>query len=288
MGDSDQRAPSASPPRERAVAPREKVALRIHGEVDAPILIHLPGLHGDWTLLAPFRQALHRRARFVETTYPHLPDWSLNDYAGRVEDALHEHAITSGWILGESFSSQVAWALLDRLRPAGTAARFEVKGLILIGGFVRHPWSWGVRFAHAVSRRVPMSLLRILCRLYSRAARRRFQHCAGAAAEFDEFARNRANESDRNVITRRYQLIARNYPEAIARTTTVPVYHLSGAWDPIVPWWQVRPWLRKNCPGYRATHIIWSGDHNVLLSSPQTSADHILGWVRDNDRSASR
>lgn len=57
--------------------PGETLQLRIHGPVDEPTLIHLPGLHGDWTLLAPFRQALANRARFVETTYPHQPNWQL-------------------------------------------------------------------------------------------------------------------------------------------------------------------------------------------------------------------
>lgn len=287
MGDSNQPVQSAAPRRPPEMASWEKLQLRIHGDADAPTLVHLPGLHGDWTLLAPFRQALDRRARFIEITYPHQPDWSLNDYADAVENALDRHSIGSGWILGESFSSQVSWALLDRQRRAKHNVRFEAKGLILVGGFVRHPWSLGVRCAHAVSRRVPMGLLRVLCRLYSGAARKRFQHCAGASAEFDQFVFNRANEPDRHVITCRYQLIAANHPEVIANAATLPVYHLSGAWDPIVPWWQVRPWLRKNCPGYRSTRILWSGDHNVLLSSPEESASQILAWVRDTDRSAS-
>ena len=219
-------------------------------------MIHLPGLHGDWTLLAPFRHALNNRARFVETTYPRQPDWTLDDYATAIESALLECEISSGWILGESFSSQVAWSFLHRQQQAGASARFRVEGLILVGGFMRHPWPWGVRLAQASSRRVPLTLLRFLCQLYSRGAKKRFHHCPGAAVEFDEFTQRRAN-------------------------TKLPVFHLTGAWDPIVPWWHVRPWLRKNCPGYRGTRIIWSGGHNVLLSSPQQSAEQILSWVKE-------
>ena len=244
-------------------------------------MIHLPGLHGDWTLLAPFRHALNNRARFVETTYPRQPDWTLDDYATAIESALLECEISSGWILGESFSSQVAWSFLHRQQQAGASARFRVEGLILVGGFMRHPWPWGVRLAQASSRRVPLTLLRFLCQLYSRVAKKRFHHCPGAAVEFDEFIQRRANEADRYVITRRYGLIAGNQPAPIARDTKLPVFHLTGAWDPIVPWWHVRPWLRKNCPGYRGTRIIWSGGHNVLLSSPQQSAEQILSWVKE-------
>jgi pimeloyl-ACP methyl ester carboxylesterase len=233
----------------------EKLRLRLHGPASEPALIHLPGLHGDWTLLAPFRHALNSQARFVETTYPHRPDWSLDDYAAAMESALIEHHVTSGWILGESFSSQVAW---------------------------------GVRLAHAASKRISVPFLRRICQFYTRTMTTRFRDCAGAAEEFAQFVENRANESDRNVITHRYRLIVENQPAAIARETRLPVYHLSGAWDPIVPWWHVRPWLRRNCPGYRGTRIIWSGDHNILLSAPQQSAEQILAWVRAADPSTTR
>ena len=133
-----------------------------------------------------------------------------------------------------------------------------------------------------------MALLRFLCQLYSCGAKKRFHHCAGAAAEFDEFVLRRANEPDRANMTHRYRLIAGNNPASIARETKLPVFHLTGAWDPIVPWWQVRPWLRENCPGYRGTRIIWSGGHNVLLSSPQQSTDQILAWIREINPSSAR
>src|SRR5678815_2708238 len=79
----------------------EYIQLRVHGNSTLPTIIHLPGLHGDWTLLGPFRAALGGRVRFVESTYPRRLDWSLDDYAGAIEAALLEHGITSGWILGE-------------------------------------------------------------------------------------------------------------------------------------------------------------------------------------------
>jgi pimeloyl-ACP methyl ester carboxylesterase len=257
----------------------EHLQLRVHGDSSLPTLIHLPGLHGDWTLLGPFRTALNGRARFVESTYPRRFEWSLQDYAGAGEAGLLEHGITSGWILGESFSSLVAWQFLARQRAPDRAAAFHVSGLILVGGFVRHPWPWAVRFAHCTSRIVSLKLLRNLCRLYARAARRRCGDCPAAVAELDEFVERRANEADRQVMTCRYTLIAQGDPRPIAQHTTLPVHQLTGAWDPIVPWWQIRPWLRRHCPGYRASRIIWSGDHNVLLSAPRKSADQIMEWI---------
>lgn len=281
MRDDDPSPPSRPTHPESPIPFGAALQLRVHGTAGGPTLIHLPGLHGDWTLLAPFRQALGDRARFIETAYPHEPGWQLADYAAALESALIKHGITAGWILGESFSSQVAWAFLERQHLAGNPARFRIEGLILVGGFVRHPWSWGVRLAHAASRRISARFLCRACTLYARAKARRFGHCPAAAGEFAQFAENRANDPDRHTITRRYLLIAGNHPAAIARTTRLPVYHLSGAWDPIVPWWHVRAWLRKHCPGYRESRIIWHGDHNILLSAPEQSAEQILAWVRE-------
>ena len=92
----------------------EQLQLRVHGEASLPTLIYLPGLHGDWTLVGGFLQALDGRVRFVEITYPRTLDWSLDDYAAAIEAALAQNGITSGWLLGESFGSQPLWALVAR------------------------------------------------------------------------------------------------------------------------------------------------------------------------------
>ena len=59
--------------------------LRIHGDASLPTLIYLPGLHGDWTLVGGFREAVDGRVRFVEMTYPRTLTWSLDDYAAAIE-----------------------------------------------------------------------------------------------------------------------------------------------------------------------------------------------------------
>ncbi|MEI7807808.1 MAG: hypothetical protein WCJ07_04915 [Verrucomicrobiota bacterium] len=85
----------------------EELQLRIHGDASLPTLIYLPGLHGDWTIIGGFRRALAGRARFVEFTYPRTLDWSLDDYAAAIESALEKNGITTGWLLGESYGSQI-------------------------------------------------------------------------------------------------------------------------------------------------------------------------------------
>jgi hypothetical protein len=46
----------------------EPLRLRVHRAASGPTVIYLPGLHGDWTLVGPFRNAPAGRATFAEIT----------------------------------------------------------------------------------------------------------------------------------------------------------------------------------------------------------------------------
>src|SRR5436190_14992099 len=107
----------------------EELQIRVHGDTSLPTLIYFPGLHGDWTLIGPFRQALGGRARFVEITYPRTLTWSLDEYAFAIEDTLARQGIERVWLLAESFGSQIVWPLLAR-------RKMQIEGVILAGGFV--------------------------------------------------------------------------------------------------------------------------------------------------------
>src|SRR6267143_1711496 len=112
----------------------DNLKMRVHGDASLPTLVYLPGLHGDWTLVTSFRLAIASRVRFVEFTYPRTMTWSLDDYAAAVEAELLTNGIQRGWLLGESFSSQVAWALIGK--TVDVENRFHPEGLILANGFV--------------------------------------------------------------------------------------------------------------------------------------------------------
>jgi pimeloyl-ACP methyl ester carboxylesterase len=230
----------------------ERLLLRIHHDAVQPVLVYLPGLHGDWTLVPAFRQALGGRACLAEFSYPRRADWSLEDYARAVTTALAERGLHGGWLIGESFSSQVAWAILGLARnktKADAAGRFEPQGLILAGGFVRHPVPVGVRCAHQTSRFIPMWLLRFLCNRWAGWAQRRNPTSPEVVAGIREFVERRTNRPDRIALNSRYRLIVDSDLRPIARQVSCPVFFLSGVVDPIVPWPPVRNWLEKNCPG---------------------------------------
>jgi pimeloyl-ACP methyl ester carboxylesterase len=249
----------------------QNVEIRVYGDESQPTLIYLPGLHGDWTLIGGFRKELAGEVRFVEATYPRTVDWSLEDYAAGVEAALANHGICRGWLLGESFSSQVVWALLAR-------RVLEIQAVILAGGFVSHPWPWVVRFAENVCARTPLWLIHCGVWGYGKLARWRFRQDPETIAGIEEFV-TRRTEPDRQAGVHRLRLLSANDIRPIARRASVPVYALTGAADPIVPWPWVRWWLRRNCPALHQYKVLWRADHNVLASAPRAAARAILGWI---------
>ena len=276
----------------------EKLQLRIHGEASLPTLIYLPGLHGDWTLVGGFLQALNGRVRFVEITYPRTLVWSLDDYAAAIETALSKNGISRGWLLGESFGSQPLWALVGRNSgtgvqpvcfrenetvgimdsPAGRPCHFQIEGVILAGGFVNHPMRWVVRLAERLTGRMSSALFVWIIFSYAKIAKFRYRHSPGTLARIDEFVARRT-DLDRRAAQHRLHLIAGFDPRPIARQTKLPVFGLSGILDPIVPWPFVRRWLKRNCPALRNYKIIKRADHNVLGTAPKQAAKQVLEWM---------
>lgn len=249
----------------------EQLQMRVYGDASQPTLIYLPGLHGDWTLVGSFRRAIGNRVRLVTTTYPRTLTWSLDDYAANVENLLAEKGITRGWLLGESFSSQVVWAMVAR----GT---FQIEGIILAGGFVRHPIRAGVRYAQRVAHGISLSLLTRIMFGYAKFARFRYRHSPETMADIQEFIKRRT-ELDRQAAVHRLRLIAQSDFCNLVHSTNIPIYALTGALDPVVPWFFVRHWLRKNCPALRDYKIVWHADHNILGTAPDAAADQIAHWV---------
>jgi pimeloyl-ACP methyl ester carboxylesterase len=249
----------------------EKLQLRIHGETTLPTLVYLPGLHGDWALVGGFRKHLACKVCFVEFTYPRTLTWSLDDYAAAIENALAQNGVTQGWLLGESYGSQVLWALVER-------QMFSTQGIILAGGFAEHPMRWAVRLSEKIFGQIPFSILVWTMFAFTKFARFRYRHAPEILASIEAFVARRT-ELDRRAAQHRLHLIANSDPRAIAGQTRLPVYYLSGWLDPIVPWPFVRNWLKKNCATLCACKIIRAADHNVLGTAPKESAAQVLDWM---------
>jgi pimeloyl-ACP methyl ester carboxylesterase len=248
----------------------EELQLRIYGSASLPTLIYLPGLHGDWTLIGGFRHAIGDKVRFVELTYPRTLSWSLDDYAAAIETALAANNVNGGWLLGESFGSQVVWAMVAR-------GNFSARGVILAGGFVKYPTP-ALRVMEKIADRISTKLLVWIIFGYAKVARFRYRRSPHTLAMIDEFI-SRRTELDRRAAQHRLHLVAQNDPRGVARNTRLPVFGLSGFFDPIVPWPRVRRWLKKNCPALRDYKVIGRADHNVLSTAPREAAGQIWEWM---------
>jgi pimeloyl-ACP methyl ester carboxylesterase len=250
----------------------EKLQLRIYGDASLPTLVYLPGMHGDWTLIGGFRSAVLGRVRFVEMTYPRTRTWSLDDYAAAIEEALLQNGISHGWLLAESFGSQLAWAMLAQ-------GRFPAEGIILAGGFVRHPAHRFMRlmekFAGAISWRIFVKIVFG----YAKFSKYRYKDSPETLASLDEFIARRSPD-DKEAAQYRLHLVSRYDPRPIARNAKVPVYALAGFLDPLVPWPLVRRWLKWYCPAFRDFKVIRRADHNVLNTGIRESAKWVLEWVK--------
>lgn len=247
--------------------------VRIHAAGAVPTLVYLPGLHGDWTLNTGFRHAAASQFRLVEVTYPRTVTWSLDEYASSIESELVERGITTGWLLAESFGSQVAWSLLAR-------CRFACQGVIFAGGFGKYPVKWGVRLVATLGRQIPLVALRRVCAIYAGLARWRFRQAPDALADMQKFVARRT-ELDRQAMIQRLRLIEASDPTAMATRLAIPVFALSGLVDPVVPWPLSRRWFRRHCPALRGFRVIAKADHNVLNTAPEAAALTIAGWIRD-------
>jgi pimeloyl-ACP methyl ester carboxylesterase len=251
----------------------EKLELRAYGDPALPVLIYLPGLHGDWTLISGFRSAVAGRVHFVEMAYPRTVTWSLDDYAAAIEAELSKLGITKGWLLGESFGSQPMWKLIAR-------GKFHAQGAVLAGGFVKHPFQWFMSPLEKLMRGVPSFVLVKIMFGYARYARIRYRRSPQTLATLDEFLARRRGRMDRESAQYRLRMIGQNDLRQTAMTTQVPIFGLTGILDPIVPWHPVRHWLKRNCPALRDYKIVRRADHNVLNTGMQESVQWILDWMQ--------
>lgn len=245
----------------------------VRGAAGLPTLVYLPGLHGDWSLTGPFGAALGDSVRWVRTAYGRSTSDDLPAMARSVLEALGAAGIDGGWLLAESFGSQVAWSLLGELRER---PGFRVDGVILAGGFVRYPWPWLVGSAHAGADRISGGLS-LLVAAGIRWARFHYGKTPEGRAAVEAFASHRREPGDAAAMTHRMRLIRDHDPRPVARAFRGPVWSLAGRWDLLVPMPWVHRWLRRECPGFRGAVTLGGCDHVVLASRPARAA----GVVRE-------
>jgi pimeloyl-ACP methyl ester carboxylesterase len=247
---------------------------RFYPNIGKPVLIYLPGLHGDSTLFTSFRLKALKHFQVLEFVYPRNTSWSLSDYGDFVLEELRQHDLKEGWVLAESYGSQVAWSLLQRR----SGYDFFPEGIILAGGFVRYPLPWLALTVGRLVEALPPSLWKCIFWMYGRYAHWRHRHAPETRAAIEEFVERRT-PADLAAIAHRIRLLAHNDPSFTACHLCCPVYLLAGAIDPVVLTLPVLGWLRRNCRTFSGHRIVWPADHNVLGTEPEKALEQVLEWT---------
>jgi pimeloyl-ACP methyl ester carboxylesterase len=253
------------------VQTKERVEIRVHNLDKVQTLVYLPGLHGDWTLISMFRRALAGRVRFAELTYPATLSWNLKDYAENVEAALIQENIQEGWVLAESFGSQIVWPLL-------ALTRFKAHAVVLAGGFGKHPAQRVLWLSDRATSGAALALLTRVIFGCAHLLKWKFRNDPEMLASIAEFLARRT-QRDQDSAAHRFRLIAGNDPCALVRRAPIPVFGLSGLVDFFVPWPWSRAWLENHCPLLKDYIILPGADHAVLVSAPDTCARLLLRWM---------
>ena len=249
----------------------EPLLIRVHGDPSGPTMIHLPGIHGDWSMVGDFRREAVKHLCFVEFTYPRTTTWSMDQYGQAIYDSLLQHNIKHGWIMAESFGSQLAWKVLEIQRKS--PQDFTPEGSILAGGFVQHMTLCGFKFLGfkiKFSIKTQFTILRYT-------GRRILKRCLRdplVKEDLMEFKKRRS-QLDRDAVKHRLKIIAANDPRPVAAETHIPVYCMGGLIDLAVIFPHTRYWLWRHCPGYKGGYLMLDPDLRVIGSD-----HHVLGRAK--------
>src|SRR6266487_1927130 len=121
------------------------------------------GIERGWLLgesfgSQPAWQVIKRSLNRQGAQYESRPNPSPSQEGSQCSDALGQFPAREG--SGVGFSGN----------KVGESVGFQPQGLVLAGGFVRHPVIWAVRMAGRVSARVPMRVVKLFCVVYARYA----------------------------------------------------------------------------------------------------------------------
>ncbi len=247
---------------------------RLSGPVDAPVLVYLPGIHGDWTPLNHTRLHLARHFRLVELSYPQRAEWGLADYADAVEARLAELGLGRVHLLGESFSSLVCWELLRRY-PG------RAQSLTLAGGFCQPPHPRGLRLLALGFGFLPGALWNRGVEAYCMSLAWRERPAAGDAEREPLFFAARGHRGLR-AMRRRLGLIEATDCRSQLAEVTIPVGYIGGGSDPIVPVRREIETLQRALPA--ACRFRWrlvdGAPHPILPARPVECTRFIVDVVR--------
>lgn len=266
---------------------RSELIVQEGGRADAPPLVYVPGIHGDWTPLRRSRGLFHRRARLIEVAYPRQSRWRLRDYAESMDRMMNRLNLKSAHFAVESFGSLVGWQYL-LTRPE------RVRSIVVVGGFTHSPGKPKVFLAQLGLRSISPELFEKGMEWYCS----RLLHSSNAQAvergvdrrELDPatlYPAARTPDGWRTIISRLSLIQNADFRPYLNRVRT-PVRYLGGASDMVVPVHrEVRTLWSGLTPRCRfASALVPDAPHMVIASHPRGSTERICDWIEQVEAGA--
>lgn len=243
------------------------------GKQNAPPIVYLPGVHGDWTPQAAARTLLTRDFHLVETAYPRIETWSIDDYARALNGLLDKLGIESAHIVGESFGSLVGWQF-------GIADPDRIRSFTLIGGFSQPPRFRIAAAASAALNTLPTRLLESSIDLYVAG-----KSAIGESRESFDIGAYPATRTERGrrATANRMSIIQTSDYSPKLKEIKFPVRYLGGANDIVVPVRREIATLSAHLPAHCdfQSELVRRAPHALIASHPQKACESILRWVNE-------
>ena len=243
------------------------------GDPSGPTIIYLPGVHGDWTAQSRARPLLSRDFHLVETAYPRVDSWSIDDFAGALKDLLDGLGIESAHIVGESFGSLVGWQF-------GIAHPDRVRSYTLVGGFARSPRFRVAAAAAAALKSIPTGMLESAIDLYVAG-----KSALGEHRETFDTGAYPATRTQRGLqaTANRMSIIQRTDFRGLLHQVRFPVRYVGGARDIVVPVRREIATLIAHLPPHCdfQSELLSGAAHNIIASHPRETVEQITRWVRE-------
>lgn len=248
----------------------------VHQESGAPLatpILFLPGVHGDWTPQLAARPLLNREFRFIETAYPRIATWSMDDFARALKQLLDDLGIESAHIVAESFGSLILWQF-------GLTHPKRVRSGTLLGGFSRPPRFRGAAAASVALRAMPTSLLESIIDIY--VARRTALGEKRDCFEMGAYPAARTRQGRYATANRLVMIQTSDFRNRL-REVEFPVRYLGGARDIVVPVRREIATLRAQLPpdcDFRS-ELVAGAPHAMIPSHAEEIVRHLRRWIHE-------
>jgi pimeloyl-ACP methyl ester carboxylesterase len=262
---------------EQSFNQNQSLLYRISGPPDAPVLIYIPGIHGDWTPMRRLQPLLSQRLRLVEVAYPRAPEWSLEDYTARLLDLFLLLDIGPAHLLAESFGSLIG---LDFALHCPE----RVRSIVIAGGFCSSPGRLRVGLARRLLGLIQPRIFEWGIDLYLAWVIRGRLPIEGDFRE-DFFPASRTRRGWQAVLSRLDIIRRTDFRPRLARLRT-PIFYLGGSRDWVVPVRRTidlfKRCLHESCV-FRNL-VIPGAPHAILPACARSISGIITDWVGERQR----